>query len=89
MSNNKYPGSYLPPPSGPNQPQNHHFISQGYPAYPASENVIHRGQTMEGAGVGPALYGNGPNIEIGMDLPLVTIPVCTIVLYLTMASPVT
>jgi len=70
MSNNKYPGSYLPPPSGPNQPQNHHFISQGYPAYPASENVIHRGQTMEGAGVGPALYGNGPNIEIGMDLPL-------------------
>ena len=28
---------------------------------------------MEGGGVGQSLYGNGPNIEIGMDLPLVSI----------------
>eukprot|EP00090_Calanus_glacialis_P045384 TRINITY_DN8398_c0_g1_i2.p1 TRINITY_DN8398_c0_g1~~TRINITY_DN8398_c0_g1_i2.p1 ORF type:complete len:663 (+),score=132.86 TRINITY_DN8398_c0_g1_i2:1814-3802(+) len=70
MSNNKYPGPYLPPPTGSNPPQSHHFASQGYQAYQAPENVIHRGQTMEGGGTGQALYGNGPNIEIGIDLPL-------------------
>lgn len=70
MSNNKYPGPYLPPPTGSNPAQSHHFASQGYQAYPAPENVIHRGQTMEGGGAGQALYGNGPNIEIGIDLPL-------------------
>ena len=72
MSNNKYPGPYLPPPTGSNPPQSHHFASQGYQAYQAPENVIHRGQTMEGGGTGQALYGNGPNIEIGIDLPLVS-----------------
>lgn len=70
MSNNKYPGPYLPPATGSNPPQSHHFASQGYQAYQAPENVIHRGQTMEGGGTGQALYGNGPNIEIGIDLPL-------------------
>ena len=76
MSNPKYPGPYLPPPpSGSNPPtQSHHFIPQGYPGYQGPDNMIHRGQTMEGGGVGQALYGNnGPNIEIGMDLPLVSI----------------
>jgi len=72
MSNTKYPGPYLPPPtSGSNPPpQGHHFIPQGYPGYQGPDNIIHRGQTMEGGGVGQSLYGNGPNIEIGMDLPL-------------------
>ena len=75
MSNTKYPGPYLPPPtSGSNPPpQGHHFIPQGYPGYQGPDNIIHRGQTMEGGGVGQSLYGNGPNIEIGMDLPLVSI----------------
>lgn len=70
MSNNKYPGPYLPPPTGSNPAQSHHFASQGYQSYPAPDNVIHRGQTMEGGGAGQTLYGNGPNIEIGIDLPL-------------------
>ena len=74
MSTNKYHGPYPPPPAGSNESQSHHFLPPGYPAYPPSDSVIHRGQTMEGGGAGQTLYGNGngPNIEIGIDLPLVS-----------------
>jgi len=70
MSSNKFPGQYLPPPGGASSSQGHHFIAPGYPGYPTPENVVHRGQTMDGGAPGQNMYTTGPNIEIGIDLPL-------------------
>ena len=72
MSNNKFPGQYLPAPGGASSSQGHHFIAPGYPGYPTPDNVVHRGQTMDGGAPSQNMYTTGPNIEIGIDLPLVS-----------------